>query len=327
MRITALVRIVPGSERPEFRSGARLLLTAARAVRRAAGFRRWVTFRAMDASDALFVLVEWESPSSLERAGILDRYAELAGRAQACGWNVRPMELLESAFDRRLAPLPVAATLLRLSCGEPPLPTPSPEGRRSVRRDSDFALQALAAPGTLAVAGAASPEGDVVACRIDFDTDDALWHFLDSPLRRSWSEAAQQGFHRETWAINLPRLEYRDEPLPRLESIGSIGAHEGFSIQFSVSDDRCSAYICFQGQVEARGAAWCDKLCRALLDEGCRRLEVDVSGLAVLSPDALGMLTGAARALKERGGQFVLIDNEQRVKRVTRARHLAASVR
>jgi hypothetical protein len=39
------------------------------------------------------------------------------------------------------------------------------------------------------------------------------------------------------------------------------------------------------------------------------------------------MLTRTARELKDSGGQFVLVDNEERVRRVTRSKHLQTSVR
>ncbi len=83
----------------------------------------------------------------------------------------------------------------------------------------------------------------------------------------------------------------------------------------------------FQGRIDAAGSLRGEKICHALIARGYRRLVVDVSGLLVVSADALAMLTRTARHLKERNGEFVLIDNEERVRRVTRSKHLASSVR
>lgn len=297
----------------------RALLGAARRAAALPGFRRWQTFRALGARDALLVLVDWDSPTELWAALADPGLLRLREHAAALGFHVGPARELTGSFDRQLGEGSAAATLLRVSTAAAPLPG-------AAARDNHLALQALAAPGTVRAAGARAESG-LAVCRLDFDTDDALWHFLQSPLRLRWSAAAEEDRESEAWALNLPRLEYsRTDPPPRRE-LGMLRQDSRLALQYSVSDDRREACIWLQGRVDARGALWCERLIRGLLAEGCLRLRVDVSGLAAISPEALAMLTGAARELKERAGQFALVDNEARVKRVTRSRHLHASVR
>src|SRR5438132_323593 len=48
--------------------------------------------------------------------------------------------------------------------------------------------------------------GNPIACCRARAVADALWHFLDSPLRRDWSAFARSRGQQEVWALNLPRL-------------------------------------------------------------------------------------------------------------------------
>ncbi len=317
MHFTALVQLAPVSRAP--RPALALLVRTLRRLRVLPGFRRWQTFRAMDASDALVLAVDWESEESLREALRHAGLQTLPERLERWGMRCGPVRILESAFDRSLGLQSSVATLARLSTGEdsPALAT----------RDSELGLQALAAPGSTRVRGGRSAaEGDTALCRIDFDTEDGIWHFLQSPLRRRWSARAEAGLENETWAINLPRLEAAAQDGER--AVRRVPeTRSSLCVEYGFADAERSAWIRLQGRVDARGSARCEHLCNLLLRSGCRRLEVDVSDLARISPDALAMLARTARALKERGGQFVLTDNEERVKRVTRCRHLAASVR
>lgn len=289
-------------------------------MRRMSGFRRWQTFRAMDASNALFLLVDWDSAESLETAVSDPRVRDVCERAAGWGFVVGPIEILAPSFDRQLAPHESVTTLLRLRL------SPQPEGA-DAGQESEFALQALAAPGSTRLSGARSRTGAVAACRIDFDTEDGIWHFLESPLRQAWSARAQVGNHDERWAINLPRLEYARQGRPREDSAAARDPRNLLSVQLAISEDWQSAHIRLQGRMDARGCTRCDKLFRSLLHDGCRVLEVDVSGLSSISAEAVAILTRTARALKETGGRFALVDNAARVKRVTRTKHLEGSLR
>jgi anti-anti-sigma factor len=317
MQFTALVQVTPVSRAP--RAALRTLTETARRLRRMPGFHGLQAFRAMDSSDALLLLVDWESEETLRAALAREEARGLPERAARWGMRLQPVRVLAGTFDRRLGCQPSAVTLLRFSRGEP-----SPV---RASRDNDFALQSLAAPGSLRLHGARSEDGAASVCRIDFDMEDGLWHFLQSPLRGQWSARAEAGLEEETWAINLPRLEYglpgdarpsRRLPRKPLDSL---------CVEYSLDEEAGTAWIRLQGRVDAHNSARCERLCELLLGNGCRRLEVDVSDLTRISPDALAMLARTARGLKERGGQFVLTDNEERVKRVTRSRHLATSVR
>jgi anti-anti-sigma factor len=234
--------------------------------------------------------------------------------------QVEPLEVLTSSFDRRFAGVEPVATLLRLTHSTQPADDAS-------SRDCDLALQAMAAPGSTRLYGARRTDGQTAVCRIDFDTEDGIWHFLESPLRKMWSAHAGQQRESETWALNLPRLEYRrvlDEPLHRPTLKHDQGS---LSVQLNLSPETGCARVRLEGRVDSHCSTLSEKFFQALVSDGCNRLEVDVSGLTSISAEAVGMLTRAARSLKARGGHFILVDNEERVRRVTRTRHLETSLR
>jgi anti-anti-sigma factor len=321
MQTTALFRVTPATPSdPAARQAAiRMLLEGVRRARQIGGFRHWQAFRVMGATDALLVVADWDSPEARKAALADGEIRERLAGVSALGLTLSPATLLSPSYDRRFTRQAGAATLLRLSR------TKSAPVR--IARESDFALQALAAPGAIRLCGAAAENGSLAVCRIDFDTEDGIWHFLESPLCNRWSQWAREGEEEETWAINLPRLGQHLPPSARTSRRETGRPRNALSVEFSVSEDKQSARIRLQGHVDARSSARCEKLCGILLGDGCRHLELDVSGLTSISADALGMLARTARRLKERGGQFVLIDNEERVKRVTRIKHLENSVR
>ena len=53
-------------------------------------------------------------------------------------------------------------------------------------------------------------------------------------------------------------------------------------------------------------------------------IQVDVSGLQILEPPLLSLLARTARALRERGGKFVVIDNEARVRMSPKGRSISS---
>jgi anti-anti-sigma factor len=318
MEVTTLVRITPAG--PPRRPAVRALLETARCLQRMAGFRRWQTFRALDASDALFVAVDWETTEAQKRAVSDAGIRSAATRAATLGFTLTPVEVLSTTFQRQLAVRDSVATLLRVShTGE--------VTENAAARESDLALHALAAPGSTRLHGARNESGTAAMCRIDFDTEDGIWHFLESPLRKNWSSWAESGREEETWALNLPRFEYHRAPSGRPSTARVAKPQNLLCLQLEISDDRAAASIRFEGCLDPRGSSRSEQVCEALIRDGCRRLEVDVSELAKIPAEAVGMLTRVARSVKERGGQFVLIENDERVKRVTRSKHLEASVR
>jgi anti-anti-sigma factor len=316
MQVTALIRIrrsQGGTPPPAIRA---LLRIAAR-VRGKSGFLRWQTFRTMDASDTLLVLLDWKSAQALREADLEHELPSLRASVEAWGLELDQPEVLPASFERRLSYEDSVSTLLRLS------QIPSPRAQ-SPARDSDLALQALAAPGSTRLCGARNNGGTTAICRIDFDSEDGVWHFLESPLRRTWTSRAEHEQEQEVWALNLPRLEYQAAP----ESLDRVPRRDDtLNVQIQVDEANSSAELRLHGCVDSHGSDRCEKLCQVLMRDGCKQLQVDVSELKSISPQALDMLARTARLLKARGGTFTLLDNEARVKRVTRSRHLQLSVR
>jgi antibiotic biosynthesis monooxygenase (ABM) superfamily enzyme len=318
MQVTALVRITPAGS-ASF-GALRAFVKASRRLRCFPGFRRWQTFRSLGADNTLVVALDWDSAEGARAALAHPDIRSCLTLAEEWGFRIEPAVVLHASFERQLTRHASVITLLRLSHTESPR-------RGSAARDNDFALQAMAAPGSTRLYGAREPRGGTAICRIDFDTDDGVWHFLDSPQRQAWSSWARDGFEEETWALNLPRFEHDRVPTELPDHTRPAKPEGSLAVQFSVSEDRTEAHIWLQGRMDARGSGWCDRLCEILLSDGCLRLEVDVSGLTAMSPELVTMLTRTARSLKEGGGQFILIDNEARVNRVTRSKHLATSMR
>lgn len=314
--------LLPFPRPSDFRNAARAFLSGVQTLRQQSGFQRWQAFRAMDATDALLLVVDWNSAEELATGLNAVDLEEHLQCAQEWGLEVVVTRNLSPAFERALTTVPGVAMLLRLASNE--------EGelsdalaRQLARVDDDQALQALAAPSSLRVTGARS--GGKSLARVEFDSEDGIWHFLDSPLRKRWSRAAEVVGATETWAINLPRLD-RGKATPSAQPRRRLKPASG-SLSVGFSYRGSTAALRLQGTVDSRGTIRCEQLCEFVLREGCARLEVDVSGLQVLEQPLLVLLSRTARTLRERGGDFVVIDNEARVRRVTRNRLLEASVR
>src|SRR4029453_7176520 len=165
MQDSTLTRIrVPG---PVSRPDLRTFEAALRNVSRAPGFCYYQTFRGIDATDVILVIMQGEReardplPAELKKAPPDVETVPLAG-----------------AFDLHLLRIRPAASLLRVAEG-----ARSP-GAPGEAQDRELALRAMAEPGSIRVAGGRSPRRSLTACRIDFDHEDALWHFLQSPLCR-----------------------------------------------------------------------------------------------------------------------------------------------
>lgn len=320
MDVTALVRIDCSTGLTSApRAALRAFLAAVRHVRALPGFRRWQTFRTLEAPDALFIAIDWDGPDALRRAAedlvVRQRIAE----ATALGFTVGSPQCLPVAFERCLAGSEGRATLLRVAAQGDLQP-------RAGSRDSEYALRALAVPGTTRLWGGSSEDGRCAICRIDFDTEDGMWHFLDSPLRHAWGDRFGGSRADEVWAINLPKLDYLGSLGRHTPRARPMRRHSSLSVHVEAGTDGRMARLQFQGRLDAAGSLRCEKMCHALIARGYRRLVIDLSGLSLVSEEALTMFTRTARYLKERAGEFVLIDNEARVRRVTRSKHLANSM-
>lgn len=307
-QITTLVSIGPTGR--SSRPAMGLYFRSVRKLSQIGGFRRIQAFRSLDAADRLIILLDWE-PTDTACAMEL-AVCSLLRQAERLGLEVGPLEFLEATFDRCLLADAGVATLVRVTqAEESDLPD----------RDAEFSLKALAAPGTTRLYGSRSADGDTAVCRIDFDAEDGLWHFLESLLCRDWAD--QGGLLSQTWALNLPRLELsRPEPVEEPEEEGTTWTEGSLSVQLAMSDDGRTAHIRLQGHVDPRSCELTERFCKALVDEGCQQLNVDVSDLERISPAALHMLARTARSVKATGGRFALVDNAQRVRRITRTKHL-----
>jgi hypothetical protein len=262
----------------------------------------------MDPTNAVHVVIDWDydsDPTALFSPTLVER---IRSESAEFGFETAGSQPLQTAFDRGFLDKRTSASLLRLTaCAHP-----------GDDRESQFALRALAAPGVVRLVGGVETGGDLRLCRIEFDSEDSLWSFRDGKLCEEW--AGETG-----WAINLPRLEFHNASLDL--SLRGLTAPEvkGLSVQMQFSHSGRVARMRLQGIVDERGTVHCERLCRHLSSD-VLRLEVDVSGLASVPPNTLAVLAGAARAIKGRGGEFVLIDNEARVRQVTRTKSLEAAV-
>lgn len=262
----------------------------------------------MDPTNAVHVVIDWDfdsDPAALFSPTLVTR---IQSESAVLGFETAGPQPLQTAFDRGFLDKRASASLLRLTPCEDPADD----------RESRFALRALAAPGVVRLVGGTAIEGSAQVCRIEFDSEDSLWSFRDGRLCDSWTGEA-------TWAINLPRLEFHNPSLDL--SLRGLTAPEvkGLSVQIQFSHNGRVARMRLQGIVDQRGTAHCERLCRHLSSD-VLRLEVDVSGLASVPADTLAILAHAARAIKGGGGEFVLIDNEARVRQVTRTKSLEAAV-
>jgi quinol monooxygenase YgiN/anti-anti-sigma regulatory factor len=317
MQTIALVRITPSA--PVSPEALRLFRRTAERVRRMPGFRRWQTYRSLSAPDAAFVAVEWTSGRALQAALRELDWARLVARAAALGFQIGSVHRLTRSFDRSWKEQFCEASLLRVGASATPV-------RGGASRDNDFALQALAAPGSTRAFGARCNAGQVAICRVDFDSEDALWPFLESPLRKKWTERAEVVREQEVWAINLPRLDFVPALVPDVAP-EETAPTQPLKIQMVISEDGTMVRVKFDGAARGEAARRFERMCETFFGDGSRQLEVDLSGLPDVPPDMLMMLVRTARHLKERGGQFVLIDDEERVKRIARSKHLQQSTR
>jgi anti-anti-sigma regulatory factor len=306
--------LLPPGPEGEVRRAARALLRTARALQRQPGIRGWQAFRTMGGSDSLLALVEWSGrgpqPPSAQADGVL----------AALGFELLPVRILPRTYDRMVSNRAPVSSLLRLARPAAGSPVTCPaDVLRLAEEEQAFALQALGAPGSLRVRGGSGPTGTM--CRVDFESDDAVWPFLEGAVNRRWAARTGGYGYEVTWAIDLPRLR------------GDTGAdanlarppqREPLSVRFEYVDGHARLHL--QGSADDHGIRRCHQLCTFLMAERCRHLEVDISDLRRGSPEVLAVLVSTARALRRDGAEFTLVDNAARASRVTRRRHLHGSL-
>jgi hypothetical protein len=354
---STLTRIrVPG---PVSRPDLRTFVEALRELSSASGFCCSQTFRGIDATDVLLVLSRWERdvstaslmaairPSLRSRLVFSDSFQPPRppeGRGQEAapadpdrhsyGDHSAPGEVvgpvvtvaLGPCFDVRLSRSRPAATLLRVASGS------GPAGAAEVS-DRHLALRAIAEPGSIRVAGGRSPRRTLIAWRIEFDLEDALWHFLDSPLRREWSSLARRSRQQETWALNLPRFARGSAAFPGEESAGSdpwplrSDPGEGLLSLKLRYPSPSAATLRFSGVLGDQGARRLHTVVRSLLRDGCRQLALDIRALETPSPAAMNDLLSVVRHAKAAGAEIRLIERDDRFIQAVRPLNLRESIR
>lgn len=329
MEDSTLTRIrVPG---PVSRPDLRCFTQALRAARQMPGFRGLQGFRGIDQTSEVIVVAEWGSAAAATRAalsiGVMEPPRPPLPRGAGRG-SGRPEPIATFAmagfYEARLLPKEPAAVLLRLALSE--------RGSAILEaRERELALRAMAEPGSIRVAGARSRSRALFACRIEFDFEDALWHFLESPLCRDWTRLARRLGQRELWALNLPRLARESHGGALVEeraewvAIGRDSAPAPTLLQLEVTEPG-AARLRASGQLDGAGAVKLRAVAESLARAGCRRLEIDISRLDHVATGALVALVATVRALKALGAEVRLVEREGRFARATRASHLEQSI-
>jgi anti-anti-sigma factor len=233
---------------------------------------------------------------------------------------------LATLFDLEFARSVTAATLLRVAVGA------RPPGAAAAARDRELALRAMAEPGSQRVAGARSLRHHLTTCRIDFDLEDALWHFLESPLRREWTSLARGLQQQEIWALNLPRYRRAAGAPPRSRTRSQAATRkraststDSLSLELQVESPR-SAVIRFSGHLGDAGLARLEAMAAALVRDGCRTLTLDIRALDAPDAAAMRSLLRIVRQVKSLGGEVRLVEQDDRFRRAVRIVNLERSL-
>jgi anti-sigma B factor antagonist len=90
------------------------------------------------------------------------------------------------------------------------------------------------------------------------------------------------------------------------------------AIEFGIDDNRVADdihVVAVTGEIDLFTAPEFKQRMNQPIDEGVQRLVVDLSGTTFIDSSSLGVLIGAHRRLKQRGGSLVVVcDNETIVK-------------
>lgn len=267
----------------------------------------WQTYRGVERTDAVFAVSHWtEAPP--------DPTAELPSECA-----VASVATLVPEFEASFHAEPTPAGLVRVATAT--------ATAALATRDRDFALRTVAAPGSIRVRLARG--GSHSLCLVDFDTDDALWAFLASPLRHAWSLASEEVGEEEIWAINLPRFDFgRERPISESLAIPTQRSEDRFgplTIVLEEDERHRAATVRAQGLLDPQGLPRLERVCRALAESGCRSLVLDISQLRI-AREALPGLLQVAHELRDTLRRLELVDNDQRFRQVTRVASLQRAI-
>jgi hypothetical protein len=268
----------------------------------------------------MFVLTRWDGDEGLQR-GARTLRAMVDGLDAPDGRRCLQTTPLETVADLRFPSDPPVATLLRV------VRRRDHAARMSEGVERELTVRAMAAPGTVRATLARAASGELSTCRIEFDFEDALWHFMDSPLRKEW--AASAGGAEEIWALNLPRFSLQGVPdVPRKPVTSRSRSEQAGALALELcTQGQEEAMIRFEGRMSAQGAERVRVVVGSLLDQGCRELAFDIRGLDSLTEDAMQALLAIVAGVRRRGGRVRLIERDDRFRRATRGRYLQRSVR
>lgn len=288
---------------------------ALRKLRRLPGWQGVQVFKSLGTEDELYALVDFESPEGFSRGqrdalSALSRHEGLQGRL-----DLFP---LAEAYVRHTAAETASTSLLRLTWGVRETSAPT-------RLEREYALQAMAAPGAVRVLGALDGSGDLGCCRVCFVDEDGLWHFYESTWRRKWSRRCSERGERETWALDLPRLSRRAAAVQPIK-VRKSPRVESLCIRMEFTETTSTVALVLEGTVTDENSAQFQRVCGCVAETGCKILKVDLSSLESITPRAMQVLTETSRRVKALGGALHIVDNADRARRITRSRHLAASV-
>ncbi len=298
---------------PELRRFA----TALRRGSRLPGLLHCQAYRGVEATEALLVLGAWAEEAAL-RGGTAFAARELAA-ARCTGLAPERCETfaLAQTYDFRFLPRKPAAMLLRAARG----------GGAGSEAERELALRAMAEPGSLRATGARGAQRQLSLCRLEFDLEDGLWHFLQSPLRSEWSELARARGQREVWALNLPRFGFAAAELPpgRTGGVGERETAGSLGLELRVHSPG-EAELLLEGRMDEHGAGRLKTVVEALVRDGCRRLVLDLRGLESRTSTASAALLAVVRQVKSEGGQVELVECDNRFNRAARGINLLRSI-
>ena len=83
------------------------------------------------------------------------------------------------------------------------------------------------------------------------------------------------------------------------------------------------AFVTLRGELDLATTPLVSQRLRTAIDEGCRRMMIDLSGVTFIDASALGMLTTTRRELREREGTLDFIAYRPAFLRLCRATGLA----
>ena len=312
MRYAAILQLsVPG---PVGCPALRRLREATRELARQEGFQCLRAFRGVKATDAVIFVSEWNRARDARQAIGSLPIDDLRAAAAGAGIAWQDPQTLGSGYERCLSDEPATASLLRLATNQ------GGDAATIQERDREQSLRALGAPGTLRASGARNRATTLTICRVDFDSEDALWAYLDSEQKAEWDSAAQAGGEAVIWALDLPRFACF-QPTPATTSPAAETESERFgplSIELERTPPPGGATLICRGRLDEAGARRCASVIQSLANEGHGRVMMNIAGLTKIEPAALRLLTRCAHRLRAQEVEFGIQDNPDRTQAVVR---------